>query len=53
MQPDYVFIGNSICESRIDAGPSFLSTWRIWLKSFAAANMQPKKVLISGSTRAS
>lgn len=53
MQPDYVFIGNSMCESRIDAkylsglsgekayriaaGPSFIATWYIWLKNFVAA----------------
>jgi hypothetical protein len=53
IQPDYVFIGNSMCESRIGArhlselsgekayrivsGPSFIPTWYIWLKNFVAA----------------
>lgn len=52
-KPAYIFIGNSMCDSRISptlmtmlsgepsarivAGPSFVVTWYLWLKNYVAA----------------
>jgi hypothetical protein len=62
-QSDFVFIGNSMMRSRIDpnyilsasgkkayridAGPSFVGSWYLWLKNFVAvAKIKPKRVFL-------